>query len=212
MEQETLTIFDEQRRPLGVETRAVVHERGYWHETFHCWFFRREGTHTYLLFQRRAAVKKDYPLKLDITAAGHLLAGETPRDGVREVEEELGIAVDYQELLPVGIIAGSIVLDHFIDREFCHVYLYPYREATPRFTLQEEEVEDIVSVEVDALEALLDGRAHQIEGRSCLTSFASGKPVAITQKDLAPYSETYFKQVLQTLRRSATRVAVGRLP
>ncbi|GHO70055.1 putative Nudix hydrolase [Ktedonobacter sp. SOSP1-52] len=203
MEQEILAIYDEQRQPLGTLPRAVVHQQGHWHETFHCWFFRQEGVHTYLLFQRRAASKKDFPLKLDITAAGHLLAGETVRDGVREVAEEVGITIAYHELLPVGVIPSTIEIDQFIDREFCHVYLYHYRALTPRFLLQQEEVADMIAVESTQLEALFQGKTRAIEGRSCLYSFTEGPVVKIEAQDLCPHSPTYAKQLMQALHRYA---------
>ena len=203
MEQEILAIYDEQGWPLGRLSRAEVHQQGHWHETFHCWFYRREGAHTYLLFQRRAASKRDFPLKLDITAAGHLLAGETVRDGIREIVEEVGVAVAYHELLPVGVIPSALMLDQFIDREFCHVYLYHYQEPTPQFLLQQEEVADIIAVEATQLEALFQGATSAIEGRSCLYSFTEGPVVKIEAQDLCPHPPTYARQLMQALHRYA---------
>ncbi|GHO46581.1 putative Nudix hydrolase [Ktedonospora formicarum] len=186
---------------MGTRSRAEVHTHGYWHETFHCWFFRREADKIYLLFQLRAASKKDYPLKLDITAAGHLLAGETPADGIREITEELGVVVNYDDLLPVDIIPVSFEMEGFIDREFCHIYLYHYQAPIPGFVLQEEEVADVVSVEINTLTALLSGEKPRINGLSCVRSFSSGQLITFDEHDLAPYTHTYITKLLQALRQ-----------
>lgn len=138
---------------------------------------------------------------LTLTAAGHLLAGETVRDGVREVAEEVGITVAYHELRPVGVIPSTVEIDQFIDREFCHVYLYHYQALTPRFLLQQEEVADMIAVESTQLEALFQGETSVIEGRSCLYSFTEGSVVKIETQDLCPHSPTYVKQLMQALHR-----------
>jgi ADP-ribose pyrophosphatase YjhB (NUDIX family) len=60
---------------------------------------------------------------LDATAAGHLTAGETIADGVREVEEELGVRWRFDELTELGVFP---IEDHptpgTTNREFQHVY------------------------------------------------------------------------------------------
>ena len=68
--------------------REEIHRLGYWHETFHCWFVKKVHNEWMIYFQLRSKEKADYPLLLDITAAGHLLAGETINDGIREIDEE----------------------------------------------------------------------------------------------------------------------------
>jgi ADP-ribose pyrophosphatase YjhB (NUDIX family) len=72
---------------------------------------------------------------LDATAAGHLTAGETVADGVREAEEELGVRWRFDELTAFGVFR---VVDHptpdTTNREFQHVYTVrddrPLREWT----------------------------------------------------------------------------------
>ncbi|MGB2992011.1 MAG: NUDIX hydrolase, partial [Paenisporosarcina sp.] len=89
--QEVLSIFDENHQKIGEQSRDVIHTEGHWHETFHCWIVQMKLDVPYLYFQQRSKVKKDFPNLYDITAAGHLLAHEMVHDGLREVEEELGL-------------------------------------------------------------------------------------------------------------------------
>ncbi|PJO45388.1 NUDIX hydrolase, partial [Lysinibacillus xylanilyticus] len=120
MEQEIVKVFNEQHEQIGTATRAEVHEKGLWHETFHCWLVNED----YIYFQIRSSQKKDYPGLLDITAAGHLLAVETVESGIREVKEELGLNIDVHEVVKMGMTSCSIVSENMIDNEFCHVYIY----------------------------------------------------------------------------------------
>ncbi|MFE4810094.1 hypothetical protein ACFQ9Y_02835 [Peribacillus simplex] len=53
--------------------------------------FSREADVDYLYLQHRYAMKKDYP---------NLLAHETVYDGFREIKEEIGIDVSFDELVP----------------------------------------------------------------------------------------------------------------
>ncbi|WP_372454640.1 NUDIX hydrolase, partial [Priestia aryabhattai] len=77
---------------------------GLWHQTFHCWIYRVVNDQIEMLFQKRHPQKDTCPDLLDITSAGHLLASEQPCDGVRELEEELGLSVSFEELDKLGVI------------------------------------------------------------------------------------------------------------
>jgi isopentenyldiphosphate isomerase len=81
MNEEKLSIFDEDYNRLGERTREEVHANGYWHETFHCWLahYDEDSEEDYIYFQLRSDRKKDYPGLLDITAAGHILSHELIR-------------------------------------------------------------------------------------------------------------------------------------
>ncbi|MGM9967534.1 NUDIX domain-containing protein [Rummeliibacillus sp. TYF005] len=144
METEILKTFDENHKQTGVATRAEIHANGLWHETFHCWLISQVNGEYYLYFQLRSADKKDYPSLFDITAAGHLLATESPEDGIRELREELGLSLLKEDLEKIAVIPCIIEKPLMIDREFSHVFLAIQKGAFTDFHLQVEEVAGIV--------------------------------------------------------------------
>ncbi|WP_051041723.1 NUDIX hydrolase [Planococcus halocryophilus] len=124
METEKLRIYDEHRVAQDIASRQTIHEQGYWYETFHCWVISREDEKDMIYLQLRSEDKKDFPGLFDITAAGHLLADETVKDGVREVREELGLKVSFNELISLGTIKDQLAIGGFLDNEHCHCFLY----------------------------------------------------------------------------------------
>ena len=99
---ELFDVYDEALNHIGVKARAAVHRDGDWHQVFHCWVIGRDADGGSFVILQKRAPNKDYPGKIDISAAGHLEAGETVRDGVREIEEELGLQVGFEDLIPLG--------------------------------------------------------------------------------------------------------------
>lgn len=162
MENEILRIFDGDMNCIGQKTRNEIHKKGYWHEVFHCWFTIMENDECYVLLQKRAAVKKEYPGYFDITTAGHLLADERIEDGVREVEEELGVSIEFKDLIFLGIIKGEVKLGSIWDREICHVFLYKC-EQLPVFQLHKDEVDSIYKVRLDDVINLFNNIVSEIE-------------------------------------------------
>ncbi len=160
---ESLKIFDEFGNHIGEATRDEVHKNGYWHETFHCWLMSHENGIPMIYFQKRSQTKKDFPNLLDITAAGHLLAHETVSDGIREVHEELGIEVNIEEVLPLGIVKNSINLKNFHDHELSHVFLLKRNEPFTKFNLQKEEVSGIVKANFNEYYDFAYGLSESIE-------------------------------------------------
>jgi isopentenyldiphosphate isomerase len=98
---EKIDIYDANLKLLGTCDRKEAHLKGAWHRTFHCWYFRTIPTSA-ILFQKRSPQMKNFPNALDVSAAGHLEAGENISDGLREISEELGITVDMTQLKYAG--------------------------------------------------------------------------------------------------------------
>ncbi|AJD89810.1 hypothetical protein JMA_04930 [Jeotgalibacillus malaysiensis] len=158
MESERLSVFNEKHQYIGEKTRSEVHEKGYWHETFHCWLVDGDS----LYFQLRSEDKKDYPGLLDITAAGHLLSGETVRDGIREMQEEIGIHVPFDQLNSLGVIECVADRGSFIDKEFAHTFLLKGTFRDGDFELQDEEVAGMIRTDLESFRSLCRGECDEV--------------------------------------------------
>ena len=184
---EQLKVFDKNYTYVKDESRDTVHRDGLWHETFHCWLVDDE----FVYIQKRSAMKKDFPGLFDITAAGHILSTETVADGIREVEEELGIEVDFSKLQSKGVVQDIIELPNFIDREFTNVFLYELTLAASDFSLQREEVESVHVVERQALINLFANEEMTVK---CVNIF-DRTTARISLRDFVPHEINYFVQV-----------------
>ncbi|GAF11497.1 Nudix hydrolase YfcD [Bacillus sp. JCM 19046] len=204
METEFFKIFDENKNEIGTASREEVHRLGYWHETFHCWLVEKSPKKTYLYLQLRSDSKKDYPSLLDITAAGHILADETPADGVREVKEEIGIDVTLNELISLGLIAYDVTHGALIDRELAHTYLYINEFSFDSFTLQEEEVAGMVKVEWEDFVQLWKNEQLDIPASGFKLNAAGLKEewkTSVTKEQFVPHPTAFYHTVIQRIQQ-----------
>jgi isopentenyldiphosphate isomerase len=157
---EKVDVLDERGEKTGqVAWKSEAHQLGLWHRCFHCWIVAPETPPggPYLFVQRRAAGKDTWPNRLDVTIGGHLGAGEETLDGLREVEEELGLRVAVGELIALGTRRAEKEIPAGFDREFQEVFLL-VRSLTPKdLRLQQEEVAAVVRLRLDDIEALYGG-------------------------------------------------------
>ncbi len=158
---EYLDIYDEEGNFLGKEDRRVVHQKGLWHKTVHCWLYDTAGN---IYFQ----IRKDKG-KMYTTASGHVKAGETVKEAFgREVKEEIGYAIDYEKAQLVEVVNfkmdrpesdGSI----FKDRAFANVYACLFMGNLTELNFQEEEISGIVKINAEATLNLLKNESGTIE-------------------------------------------------
>ncbi|MEW9698701.1 NUDIX domain-containing protein [Paenibacillus sp. SI8] len=203
--EEKFDIYDEQMNWQGVAPRSEVHAKGLWHRTFQCWIVSCESADPVLLLQLRSPDKDLFPNLLDISSAGHLAAGEEVRDGVRELEEELGLKVDFGDLIACGLFTKEdFISEQLIDREFCHVFVYRCDQPLDAYKLQPEEVSGIYAVNVKAFEQLIHGQTVSIEGEG-VQLMDNGQLVAtrklISLSELVPHPAAYYELLFQTLRK-----------
>jgi isopentenyldiphosphate isomerase len=207
--EELLDILDESGRLTGeVVPKSEAHRRGLWHRGFHCWICGTDATgEPYLLIQRRSATKDTWPGRLDITAAGHLTAGEKPLDGLREVEEELGLRGEPERLIPLGSRRAEQEIPGGYDREFHDVFLLVDTTPPEKMRLQVEEVDALIRIRLDLVEALGNGESVPA------TEYAGGRAVAtrVYPSDFVPNSDDYLSRVAGAARRVLAGEGTGRV-
>ena len=154
MVEELVDIFDENQNVVGVETKKDAHKKGLWHQASHVWIYNSKGE---ILLQLRAKNKDSYPGLWDISAAGHISAGESPEvAAVRELFEEIGIKIKPKDLKKIFVRKVSqIVRPDFINKEFDHVFLWKYDGDKSKLKLQKEEVDKLESIPIKRFESEL---------------------------------------------------------
>jgi len=195
---ELLDILDESGRPTGeVLAKSEAHRLGLWHRCFHCWICGSDAAGPYLLLQRRAATKDTWPGYLDITAAGHLSAGEQTLDGLREIEEELGLHVTPERLVSLGTIRVEQQLPAGYDRELHEVFLLADDTPPEKLRLQKEEVESVFRLNLDDVETLY------ATGEAPAREYAQGRSFTtrIHLTEFVPKNEDHLAQITSAARQ-----------
>jgi isopentenyl-diphosphate Delta-isomerase len=154
---EHIDVLDRAGTPLHhIATRAEVHRKGLWHRTVHIWVLNRNNE---LLLQKRAGNKETFPGLWDISAAGHISAGDTSINAaLRELEEELGIRARKGSLKLLFTITGHYKDSSrpFIDNEISDVYLLRDDIQIKSIAVDKDEVDEAKYMAVDELKRELE--------------------------------------------------------
>jgi isopentenyldiphosphate isomerase len=189
-----------------VAWKSEAHRLGLWHRCFHCWIVSPEtpSGDPYLFVQRRAAEKETWPDRLDVTVGGHLGTGEEALDGLREVEEELGLAVSAAELIPLGSRRAELEIPAGLDREFQEVFLLVRLLSSEDLQLQEEEVAAVLRLRLDDIEALYEGAQIPAEEWTGVEE----SPTSVQLTEFVPSEDGYLIRTA----RIAREVLAGKRP
>jgi isopentenyldiphosphate isomerase len=151
MSDELIDIFNNKNEPTGQKMKHEAHRDGSWHRVSHIWIYNSKGE---VLLQLRAKNKELYPNMWDISAAGHLGAGEDPvTGGLREMEEEIGLIAKPNDLKFFKVRELKIRLGEMINNEFCYVYFLKFDGNPSDLDLQDGEVSKLKFMPLDQLEA-----------------------------------------------------------
>src|SRR3989338_7476616 len=111
---------------IGLEENAKILKEGLLRRIVYVWFFTPAGE---IIFQHRSKTKAIYPDLLDATVGGKVEPGTTYEEsGIMEVEEETGLLVEKEKLIPIKKVKRNQVDDStkLIDRCFSMNYAYLY--------------------------------------------------------------------------------------
>lgn len=156
---EMIDILNEDGSLTGETTsKKEVHEKGLWHRASHIWFVNSSNE---ILLQKRAEHIESHPGEYDISAAGHLSAGDSPIQGaLREVEEELGIKLSESALVKIGEIKSESTQygGSYINKEHNDVYVVYKDISIENFTIQEDEVDHISYIPINEFKEWVKNR------------------------------------------------------
>ena len=164
MADELIDIFTKNNEPTGItKMKNEAHATGLWHRVVHVWIYNSKNE---LLFQLRSKDKDLYPNVWDVSAAGHIGAGEDIElAAIREVKEELGISINPEDLQSHGVRPMEIRYENIINNEFFNIFSYKYNGDIKDLILQKEEVDDVKFIPFDtAKEELLTKPEKYVPG------------------------------------------------
>lgn len=147
---ELIDIVDKDNNLLNFQRmKSKAHEVGLWHRAAHIIIYHNDS----ILLQQRVDSKDYFPGVWDISAAGHIGAGEIPvESALRELQEEVGIKSSVEELNFYKIIKEEHQYKNINNKEFYYMYFLKREIDLDNLTLQKEEVKDVKIMKLDDLE------------------------------------------------------------
>ncbi len=148
---ELIDILTPTGEPTGKSAmKSEAHKNGWFHGTVHVWVFTANHK---IVLQKRAMTKKVLPGLWDISAAGHIGAGESVITAAkREVSEELGLQLEDKELMKIGTRVHQISHPNGIqDNEIHHVFLAELKKDFESLQAQKAEIDAIQLFDLEVL-------------------------------------------------------------
>lgn len=175
-------LYDEQGNPLAGTggTKNEVFAQGLLHAAAHVWIWRTTNGATEILLQKRAANKRTWPTRYDISAAGHIDLGETPLDAaLREAKEEINLSITKDDLRLFSVHRAHLAAANgATENEFQWLYSLELTSETT-FDLQASEVDSLLWMPLDQFK------------RECTTD------------QYVPHTALYYNTVIQTIESAA---------
>jgi len=163
MTEEHFDILDDKGKLTGeIRSNSDTHGKGLIHRTAHVWLLNPKKE---LLFQKRSLNKTAYPGLWDISAAGHISAGQTSLEAAkRETEEELGLSLPDSAFKYLFTVEERIVLNNgtYINNEFQDVYLVHLETMPQKLNLQPEEVDEVRWISVKEFKSWINGKGEPL--------------------------------------------------
>lgn len=158
---EFIDTYNESHQFIGKFEKLKAHQLGLWHDVFGCLIFNPITNDIFFQLKNHNHNGINKNDLLEITSGGHLQSGERIEDGVREVKEETGLIVSFQDM----IYSGTRKCDNdnnMIIREFQHFYLLPLNVTLQDFKPLDDEVIGFVKVNIDNVLNVINNNAITI--------------------------------------------------
>ena len=125
----------------NVEMKQLCHKKGLWHKAVAVFIINSKKQ---VLLQKRSKNKKMWPDMWDISAGGHVLAGEFGFQAIiREIKEELGLSVKKEEIIFIGCSTSINKKGDILNKHFNEYYIVTKDIDEKNLSLQKEEVSEV---------------------------------------------------------------------
>jgi isopentenyldiphosphate isomerase len=186
-----------------VKTRAEVHREGDWHRSAHVWVAGESDSGRFLLLQRRSFQKDTWPGRLDATVGGHYRHGEGFAEALREVEEEIGVAVNQGDLRRLGVrLCASEVEPEILDREIQDLFLLRDDRPLIEYSPNPDELDALIAVGINDMLALFSDETDEIPAESLRTGERLTSTILIDRDDFIPTLDNYFYRIAIAANRA----------
>ena len=164
---EFIDIFDKKGNLLGYCEKDQAHKLGYWHKVFGCLIYNNKSNKVFLQLKNPNHNKINKKPLLEITAGGHLLSGETVKNGVREIKEETGLDIEYNKLTFIEErTCNKVISKNYKIKEFQYFYIANLDiDVTVFKDFDREEVIGFIEVDIHDLLKLLNKKLKRIKGK-----------------------------------------------
>lgn len=208
---EMLDVYDANLKHEGTMERLAAHVNGRWHQTFHLWLVD-EPTRS-VIYQVRSPQMVNFPSALDVTAAGHLEAGEAVEQGVREAQEELGLTFSYDSLKSLGYrVEVADQPNGQRNREYQAVFLAKSPTPLTSFLPDSTEVYGLLGIRIEDGFSLFTGSTETVAsvGIAFDEATATWKPTSriVDLSNFLPRLQQYYL----TVHIMAERLLEDRFP
>ena len=148
--EEFFDVLDEKGNYTGrIESRKKCHSEGLWHKAVVCFIINSKGQ---VLLQKRSPNKRMWPNTWDVTAGGHVPAGEFGFEAtLREAKEELGIDLERSELIFLGSSISNNIKGDIVNNHFNEYYIANKDIDETTLTLQLEGVSEVKWIDKDEI-------------------------------------------------------------
>jgi len=201
---EPFDIVTSRGEPTGVsKPRWQVHRDGDWHRAIHLWIFGRDDDGEYIDFQRRGLEKDTWPGYLDATVAGHIRAGETAVDALRESDEEVGIQVALDDVIQAGTrYSINDGVPGRIDHEIQDLLLLRRDRPLGAYRPNPDEVDGIVRLRLGDAIDLLSGQLRVASGQLLRADAGDPDALVVEAGQFIPSIDRYFLRVTIAAKRA----------
>ncbi len=148
--EEYFDVLNERGEYTGkVESREKCHKEGLWHKAVAIFIVNSKNQ---VLLQKRSPLKKLWPNTWDITAGGHVLAGEFGFEAViREIKEELGVELNKNDITFLGSSISYNIKGDIVNNHFNEYYIVNEDIDETKLKLQEDEVSEVKWIDEDEI-------------------------------------------------------------